>query len=198
MSAGIDRRWGIIILFALMIVSQILFPGQYSAVIAPVMVGLAAVWMFRGELVSFDFNVVKDRAFWREVYNAVVVALILQAIGILLVQYGFGIKQPEIGVALTAAVPLVVVLFLSPMEELVFRRNALSLLERRIGFWPAAAVSSVLFAAAHYNYSAFLGNVAVGMVWCRAYKKTGNLLVVIVAHMIFNFLVAVAQSFRQP
>jgi membrane protease YdiL (CAAX protease family) len=192
----LDNRIWMLLFITVMIAAQITFPTWEMTVFPPIVIGIAALFLYRNEIQEFDMNVVKMPSFWKEVYSALVTALILQAAGIVILQYGFGVERPNADFALSVATPLVVVLFSSPIEELIFRKIVFSFLDRRIGFWAAAAVSSILFAAVHHNYAAFLGNVAIGMVWCRAYKKTGNLSVTIAAHMIFNFLVFLAQAFR--
>jgi len=111
---------------------------------------------------------------------------IAQAVGIVIVMYGFNIAQPQVSFGLTPFIAVTSVLLSPIVEELVFRKIIFSALLRYTGYWPAAAISSVLFAMAHYNYAASLGYFLLGMVWCRMYNKTKNLGVVIVAHILFN------------
>src|SRR5690606_39524180 len=118
------------------------------------------------------------------------------AIGIVIVVYGFGVAQPTVGVALAPAVIISAIICSAILEETVYRGSLFGYLDRIVGMWPAAVVSSAIFAVAHYNYSAYLGYFLLGLVWCRVYKKTGNIGVVIAAHMLFNLIALTITSVR--
>ncbi len=84
-------------------------------------------------------------------------------------------------------------------EELTFRGFLLSALAKtRLGFWPAAAISSVLWTALHAGYS-WPGLVSVflaglGLSWIM--KRTGSMKAVILAHAAINgFALAVISTF---
>lgn len=71
------------------------------------------------------------------------------------------------------------------LEELVFRGWAFRKLNRRWGFVPAAVASSALFAAIHYD-RALIGPFVFGLVACKVYQESGNLLSPVLAHSVFN------------
>lgn len=84
-------------------------------------------------------------------------------------------------------------------EELTFRGFLLSALAKtRLGFWPAAVISSVLWTALHAGYS-WPGLVSVflaglGLSWIM--KRTGSMKAVILAHAAINgFALAVISTF---
>ena len=65
-------------------------------------------------------------------------------------------------------------------EEMMFRGYLQTALSRRIGFWKAAAVLSVLFAAAHLGnrgetVPGLLGVVAAGLLFCLLLRVSGSL-----------------------
>jgi membrane protease YdiL (CAAX protease family) len=72
-------------------------------------------------------------------------------------------------------------------EEWLFRGVLLHLWAERFGVRFAVLASSVLFAAMH---SDVIGSVIFGIVMAALYIRTGSLLVPIVAHFLFNALVA--------
>ena len=91
----------------------------------------------------------------------------------------------------------VVVVGLAPViEETVFRGLLLRTFQRRVGFWPAALVSSLIFAGFHlYEVStlagaAVLGAVtfALGLTNCMLVWWSGRLFAGIVVHVLFNAL----------
>ncbi|WP_199617306.1 CPBP family intramembrane glutamic endopeptidase [Paenibacillus alkalitolerans] len=191
----LDRRIWLLSFYIIMITAELAAHVKEVALVLPVALGLTAVILFRNELNSIDYNFVKESSYWKAVYHALVAGLIMQAVGIVVVKYGFGIASPEIGFATPLAAPLVSVLISSPLEEIIFRGMIFSFLDRRIGFWLAAIISSLLFAVSHYDYAAWLGYFGLGLVWCRIYKATGNLLIPIGSHMLFNSLVFFVRSF---
>jgi len=71
------------------------------------------------------------------------------------------------------------------LEELVFRGWAFRRWNRSWGFLPAALASSALFAAIHYN-TALVGPFVFGLVACKVYRESGNLLSPVLVHCTFN------------
>lgn len=97
---------------------------------------------------------------------------------------------------------LIAAVVLAPLwEELVFRGFLLSALAKtRLGFWPAAVISSALWTALHAGYS-WPGLVSVllaglGLSWIM--QRTGSMKAVVVAHAVINaFAVAAILAFAQ-
>lgn len=87
------------------------------------------------------------------------------------------------GVALVAVV-------LAPLwEEVTFRGFLLSALaQTRLGFWPSAAITSLIWTVLHMNYSrpglASVFLAGMGLSWIM--KRTGSLRAVVVAHGVIN------------
>jgi membrane protease YdiL (CAAX protease family) len=77
------------------------------------------------------------------------------------------------------------------LEELIFRGIIFGGF-RNYGFWPAALLSSFLSAIFYYMVTfsifMFLPVFVLGMVLCWGYEKTGNLTVVMLAHLVANIL----------
>lgn len=105
-----------------------------------------------------------------------------------------GLKSPYGWAVVIAAVVL------APLwEEVTFRGFLLSALAKsRLGFWPAALLSSVLWTLLHFGYSwpglvsVFLAGI--GMSWIML--RTGSMRAVVVAHAVVNaFSLAVISLF---
>jgi membrane protease YdiL (CAAX protease family) len=88
-------------------------------------------------------------------------------------------------------------------EEMAFRGYLQYTLTTRIGFWPAAVVTSLFFAFAHRNnpgenWAGMTNIVIIGMFACLALRRTGSLWFPIGWHMAFDwgesFLYSVANS----
>jgi len=78
------------------------------------------------------------------------------------------------------------------VEELLFRGYLLQALARGLGFWPAAVLSSLLFAAGHApnGGETFLGLanvIAAGMLFCWGINRTGTLWWAIGFHAAWDF-----------
>ncbi|HUJ12427.1 MAG TPA: type II CAAX endopeptidase family protein, partial [Thermoanaerobaculia bacterium] len=88
---------------------------------------------------------------------------------------------------------LVAFLFVGVSEEMDFRAAPLMTLAEAIGFWPAAILLSVLFAALHYFFKP-MENVAdalsvglLGLFMCFTVLRTGAIWFAIGFHALFDF-----------
>jgi len=106
-------------------------------------------------------------------------------------------QATEVGPAAWQVALLVIALVvLAPLgEELVFRGLLLRGLARRLSFWPAAAISAVLFAAAHVDayvlWPRAIALVITGLVLAWLYRWRGYWAAV-VAHATVNGVAATA------
>jgi len=80
-------------------------------------------------------------------------------------------------------------------EELFYRGLVMRALERRTGIWPALGITTVVFAALHFQGLQLVGLVVAGGVFGVLAVVTGRLGPAIAAHMAFNGL-AVYQLLR--
>jgi membrane protease YdiL (CAAX protease family) len=105
-----------------------------------------------------------------------------------------GLRAPFWWAVILAAVVLAPV-----WEELTFRGFLLSALTKtRLGYWPAAAISSALWTLLHWGYSwPGLGSVflaGIGLSWIM--KRTGSMAAVVIAHGVINaFSLVVVYNF---
>ena len=90
------------------------------------------------------------------------------------------------------------VAFVGPvLEEVFFRGFAYQALKKKWGIWPAAILTSAIFAAFHMNAVAFLPIMFLGLFLTYLYQSTGSLVAPITAHIIHNtIMVALTLSFK--
>lgn len=89
---------------------------------------------------------------------------------------------------------LIVVSIIGPiLEEIVFRKILFGTLYKRFNFFVAAIISSLVFAAIHFDFTHLLVYTSMGLVFAFLYVKTKRIIVPIAAHVAMNTLVAVAQ-----
>ena len=82
------------------------------------------------------------------------------------------------------------VIFAPIFEEIAFRGLLYATLRRRLAFFPAAIVSTGIFALAHgYSLIGFISVFWSGFLWAWVYERTGSLIPGMVAHAMNNLLV---------
>jgi membrane protease YdiL (CAAX protease family) len=82
--------------------------------------------------------------------------------------------------------------FVGLFEEFLFRGYTLFTLNSGVGFWLAASLLSLLFAAVHLENSGegrvgVAGVFVVGMLWCFTVRRTGSLWFAVGMHAAFDF-----------
>ena len=97
----------------------------------------------------------------------------------------------------TVVLLLVVTVVWAPLnEELVFRGMLLRTFMRRLSFWPAAALSTLIFAALHtYEVTTLAGSITLaavvaclGLTNCWLNRRTDSLVPGMMVHAAFNLL----------
>lgn len=75
-------------------------------------------------------------------------------------------------------------------EEFIFRGFALVALTAALGFWPAAIISSAMWAFEHNQYplALQLTIVAVGVLWCWIARRANTLLAPYLSHMLLDII----------
>jgi uncharacterized protein len=92
----------------------------------------------------------------------------------------------------TMIVALIVAVVMAPLvEEILFRGLLFQALRRRVGLWPAALLSTAIFAVIHVEIVfsqpvALAGLSALGVFLAWAFHRTGSLVVPILGHAVFN------------
>lgn len=71
-------------------------------------------------------------------------------------------------------------------EEVLYRGYLLPALNLFMGFWPSVFVSGVLFSVHHMSLMGAIPLMALGWLWAALYSKSGNILVTILIHGMWN------------
>lgn len=73
-------------------------------------------------------------------------------------------------------------------EEMIFRGLFFFILLRKLGFWPAAIISSVVFGILHAD---IIGSTIFGLVLCYLTYKLGSLWPAVIVHIVNNAIASV-------
>jgi membrane protease YdiL (CAAX protease family) len=86
------------------------------------------------------------------------------------------------------AVFIAVVVIAPLIEEIFFRGYLFKLLQDKLGDNPAVILTSILFAAAHFNIFTFLPILVMGALMGWARKRTGSIIPSLILHMANNLI----------
>ncbi|WP_203249169.1 CPBP family intramembrane glutamic endopeptidase [Sporosarcina beigongshangi] len=86
-----------------------------------------------------------------------------------------------------------IVVFAPFLEEIVFRRILFGGIYQKTNFWIAAIASALVFAAMHNEFEHLLMYMAPGLIFSYLYYRTKRLLTPMIAHLLMNGFVVIAQ-----
>lgn len=112
-----------------------------------------------------------------------------------------GSENTEQIFSLMEMTPIFVVIpaILAPiLEEIVFRKIIFGTLYKRMNFFLAAIISSLIFGIIHFDLTHLLIYTAMGFVFAFLYIKTKRIIVPIIVHMGMNTLPIIAYSIADP
>jgi membrane protease YdiL (CAAX protease family) len=133
------------------------------------------------------------KLFWRGCLFGLAEISLLMALIYTFGGYAFGtLALHGTQIAHWALLWAICLLFVGLFEEFLFRGYSLFTLTSGAGFWPAAVVLSLLFAAVHLQNSGegLVGVAAVfvvGMLWCFTVRRTGTLWFAVGMHAAYDF-----------
>lgn len=117
-----------------------------------------------------------------------------------LIEVSIGIKPGSentmalVSVAEVVPLTILAVVFFGPViEELVFRRVVFGSLNQTTNFFIATAISALVFALVHMEFSHLLVYFSTGLVLAFIYQKTKRIITPIIAHILLNAFVMVIQ-----
>jgi membrane protease YdiL (CAAX protease family) len=157
---------------------------------------------FRGFIDAFRMGSYSFDDLWRPALAAAVLYPAVVGYGVLMKRLGLDLLVPESTVPLVVtrdgvalAMTGVLASIAAPLAEEVLFRGVIFGGLMRWGFWPAAAISSFLFAGAHIDLGSLIPFFIIGMVLAALYWWRGVLWDNIAFHVLFNttsFLLLVA------
>lgn len=182
-------------LFSILLMAQ--FPNKITILFSPLIMFLLIVYLYKDKIYTYDLNKIKSKQVWLLIYKSILAGLILQGLGNFTNQYIFHIPAPDTKFAYVLTASSVTAVVLSAVvEEVIFRGIIFKSLSNKIDPFYAAMISSFLFAICHYNQAAWSGYFLVGLVWCYFYRKSNNVAVPVVSHMIINYLMMLSYSIQ--
>jgi len=176
---------------------MLFLPNAFSLIVLPLINFMVICFTFRDEIYRYDYNVIiKSKYFLKHTYYTLWFALILQAIGNIIIIRFLQIKEPDISFAYhIIAAPIMSVIFSALNEEVIYRKIIFRHLDQKYGFWIGVILSSLIFMVSHYNYAGWLGYFLISVAWCYSYKRTGNIGINIISHVIINLAFFIKVSF---
>ena len=132
-------------------------------------------------------------------------AYIAQAIAVMiefhLLKIDVGSENTDLIVDLARMNPLFIIIpaVVGPIiEELVFRKVIFGSLHKKVNFFWAALLSSIIFAVMHMDFSHLLIYTSMGFVFAFLYVKTKRIIVPIIVHMSLNSFAVIGQLLLGP
>ncbi|HSK22128.1 MAG TPA: CPBP family intramembrane glutamic endopeptidase [Egicoccus sp.] len=195
----------------LFVILPAIFLGLVDEDSGPVMLLLVVVSQLLGIAGGLGYLAARQRLSWRvfgplrpsglQAAYGIVVGIggffVVNAIILLVTALTGPVEAPEqqllsdvtAGGASTVLAIVAAVVMAPILEEIAFRGVLFQALRRRVGMWPAALVSGLIFAAVHVEvtqplYSFGLLALGVGLAW--SLHRFGNVLVPIIGHAVFN------------
>ena len=121
-------------------------------------------------------------------------AMIEMALGIKV-----GSQNTQLFVSIIAQVPLfaLVTSIIGPiLEEIVFRKIIFGELHKRWNFFYSALISSIIFGAAHMEFTHIINYTLMGFTFAFLYAKTKRIIVPIIAHVMMNSIVVFMHLYK--
>lgn len=122
------------------------------------------------------------------------ISIALQALAVAFIS-GFDASEAQnIGFGATSSLGELVLVFgalviLAPLaEELIFRGYMFGHGRQNLNFWPAAVITSLIFAIAHGQWNVGLDTFVLSMVLCYLREKTGSIWAGVILHALKNAL----------
>lgn len=120
-----------------------------------------------------------------------IAAMIEMAIGI---DPGSANTQTLVRIAEVVPYAIIAVVLFGPiLEELVFRRVVFGSLNQTMNFWIATAISALVFALVHLEFTHLLLYFTTGLILAALYQRTKRIITPIIAHILLNGYVMLIQ-----
>ena len=107
-----------------------------------------------------------------------------------------GSENTEVLVEIAKVTPIFIIVtsIVGPIfEEIIFRQIIFGSLYKKLNFWLAAIISSLIFATVHFDFKHIIVYTAMGLVFSFLYVKTKRILVPIFAHVSMNTFVVLVR-----
>jgi membrane protease YdiL (CAAX protease family) len=186
------------VLYVLTNAVALIYQNSYTITFVPLIIFTFICYIYKDEIKEYDYNsFINGKDSMKQVFWTFVSVLIGQGVANIVLHSLIHFKHADIDYLLNIAIiPIATVIFIPIIEEVVFRKIIFGWIDKRYNFWTGSVISSTLFMVGHLNYAGWLGYFAIGMIWCYTYKRTGNLAVNIITHMLLNLSFFVVITFQ--
>jgi hypothetical protein len=179
----------------------VFFLNKYTVTFLPIATLAAALWLIKDEIRRASFDaVLKDRQTYQWMFFALKYAIFAHAITTIAVSFVLPGHKEILSESLlgTYLVAPVYVVFLGPvLEEIVYRKILFGFLYRKLNnFWAAGIPTSLLFAAGHFSLERLPAYIAVGLIFCHTYRKSGSVMPSMLAHAGLNLIAVLVSTLR--
>lgn len=174
--------------------SIFLFENKYTTVFLPLICLFVVIFSLKNEILKYDLNLLKDRGLYYWSFKGIQYGIYTHALGTVL--FGKTSTTPETLLSAYPVIPLYIVITGPIIEEIVFRKIIFGNLHKKINFYWASSLSSLLYAAIHFNLERLFTYTILGVFFCYIYKKSRMITSTIMAHFALNFIALVVQSLK--
>lgn len=153
------------------------------------------VFLLRKEISSTDFNLIlKNKSYYTLAFHGLKYCLFAHALSAILFGSSEIITDDLISTYLV--MPFYAVVMAAIVEETVYRKIIFGYISGKSGFWVGAAVSSFIFAVAHFNINLFPAYFLVGISLCYVYHKAGHIFPAMIVHGALNFISILVRTLK--
>ncbi|TDF95800.1 CPBP family intramembrane glutamic endopeptidase [Paenibacillus piri] len=165
---------------------SLFFINKYTVSFLPILSIVSIAYLLRKQIAAADFNLIIKNCSYKLVWQGLQYCIFAHALCTLIFKPS-GILTDDL-MARYSIMAVNVVLIGPVVEEVVYRKIIFGSLHAKWPFAAAAAVSSLIFAAAHLSPERALAYFLVGLILCYVYKKSASIFPVIVIHALLNFI----------
>ncbi|MEK8126423.1 CPBP family intramembrane glutamic endopeptidase [Paenibacillus filicis] len=186
-----QEMW-ILIIFFIGGIPGVSLDNKVSLTLIPLLGTASIIWLLKKEWLAYDFNLLKSGALYVWVGRGITYCILVQAFFTII--FGLESTSAEKTSFHYVIMPVYIVTG-AILEEIVFRKILLKL-SSYPPFWLNALISSSIYAAYHFTLSRFISFLAVGLILCVIYKKSGSIAAPIITHIVINILGLIAMTLR--
>lgn len=194
----LKKEYKLVLLVFFLIVGPgpvLLILNKYTVSFLPAISLILYIFLLKDEIMKTDFNsYLKRKETYIWAFKALQYSIYTHAIGYFIFRPDNIITDDLIQNYLI--MPFYVVLVGPIVEEVAYRKILFTYLEQRFNFWAASIITSALFSIGHFSPDRFIVYFVVGLLFCYAYKKSGSILSVILAHASLNFISIVVRTIK--
>jgi uncharacterized protein len=177
------------------------FINKYTVALVPLACFAALGYLFRREIAEFDYNgALKNKETYRWMYEALKYGIYAHALNTIVLLFWMEPESMSIitedMLGLYPVFPVYLAIFGPIYEEVVYRKIIYGELAKKFSFWPAAVVSSLIFAVGHMAPERIPAYFALGLIFCWAYRRSGSVVPIFLAHIALNILALIANTIR--